>query len=332
MKESLLVEDLEPVRPIELAEVQAARERIAGVVLRTPLVPLDLGPGFPDVRLKLETLQPTNAYKIRGAVNAVSQLTGEERREGVWTVSAGNAGQAVAYAARAGGLPCTVVAIETAPRAKIARMQALGARLILVSYDEAWRTLERRRHPDVTGRFIHPFDDHDFIVGHATLGLEILEDAPDAAAVLTAIGGGGLITAVGSAVKALAPQVQVFGVEPETAAPAHLSFRMGSPQVFAGWRASLVDGAGGKSLFPRMWERIRPVVDDTLLVTLEEVRAAIRTLAERARVVAEGAGAMPLAAVMAGRVAEGPVVCVVSGGNIDLSTLVACLGAETAPG
>jgi len=325
-----MAEELQPVRPVTLAEIKAARTRIAGTVLRTPLVPLDLGPAFPEVRLKLENLQPTNAYKIRGAANAVASLSDSERRQGVWTVSAGNAGQGVAHAARAAGIPCTVIAIETAPEAKIARMRALGADLVLVSYDEAWRALERRTHPGAAGRFIHPFDDHDFIAGHATMGLEILEDAPDVRIVATAIGGGGLIAGVGSAIKALRPDVQVWGVEPETAAPAHMSFQMGSPQVFPDWTASIVDGAGGKSMFPRMWERIRPVVDQSRTVTLDHVRQAIRVMAETARVVSEGAGALPLAAVLAGHLVEGPVVAVVSGGNIDLANLSDCLSDRTA--
>src|SRR5512147_1365557 len=242
---------VEAVRPIALADIEEARDRIAGTVLRTPLVRLDLGPGGPDIRLKLENLQPTNAYKIRGAANAVGKLGGAERARGVWTVSAGNAGQGVAYAARAAGVPCTVVAIETAPAAKLERMRALGATLVLVPFEVAWKALEARSFPGVEGTFIHPFDDHNFIAGHATMGLEILEDAPDTAAVIAAIGGGGLITGVGSAIKALKPEVRIWGAEPATAAPAALSFAKGSPQVFTQWTASFVDGAGGQSLFPR---------------------------------------------------------------------------------
>ena len=185
-------------------------------------------------------------------------LSEDQRKRGVWTISAGNAGQGVAYAARKAGVPCSVVAIETAPVSKIERMKALGAKLILVSYDVAWKALEARSFPGVEGTFVHPFDDHNFIAGHATMGLEILEDAPDTAAVIAGIGGGGLITGVGSAIKALRPEIQVWGAEPETAAPAALSFAMGSPQVFQEWTSSFVDGAGGKSVFPRMWQRMKP--------------------------------------------------------------------------
>src|SRR5207253_8451869 len=224
-----------------------ARDRIAGTILRTPLVRLELGPEFPDIRLKLENLQPINAYKLRGAANAVAMLSESERKRGVWTISAGNAGQGVAYAARKAGVPCTVVAIETAPASKIARMKALGAKLILVSYDVAWNALDERSFPGTVGTFVHPFDDQNFIAGHGTMGLEILEDAPDVAAVIAGIGGGGLITGVGSAIKALRPDIKIFGVEPETAAPSALSFAMGSPQVFKDWKSSFVDGAGGQS-------------------------------------------------------------------------------------
>src|SRR5438876_9568885 len=267
---------LEAVRPIELSEIREARKRIAGTIVRTPLIRLELGPGFPDIRLKLENLQPINAYKLRGAANAVAMLPDSERKLGVWTISAGNAGQGVAYAARQAGVPCSVVVIETAPESKIERMRALGAKLFPVPYEVAWKALEERAFPGVEGTFVHPFDDHNFIAGHATMGLEILEDAPDTAGVIASIGGGGLITGVGSAMKALKPGIKVWGGEPGTAAPAARSFAAGSPQVFDDWRASFVDGAGGKSVFPRMWERMRPVLDGSIVVTLEETRRAMR--------------------------------------------------------
>ncbi len=310
---------VDPVRPITLPEIRAARERIAGTAVRTPLVRLELGAGAPDIRLKLENLQPINAYKLRGAANAVARLSDADRARGVWTISAGNAGQGVAYAARKAGVPCTVVAIETAPKAKLERMRALGARLVLVPYATAWKALEARAYPGVEGTFVHPFDDHDFIAGHATMGLEILEDAPDVATVIASIGGGGLITGVGSAIKAVKPSVRIVGVEPETAAPMARSLQSGSPQEFPDWKASFVDGAGGKSVFPRMWERMRPLVDDVIVVSLEETRQAMRMLAEKTRVVAEGAGAMPLAAALTGKAGNGPIVAIISGGNIDLA-------------
>src|SRR5437899_3578688 len=213
---------LEPVRPIELSEIRAARERIAKTIVRTPLIRLELGPDVPDIWLKLENLQPINAYKLRGAANAVALLSGEERERGVWTISAGNAGQGVAYAARQADVPCAVVVVETAPKSKLDRMKALGAKLIPVPYDIAWKALEERSYPGAEGTFIHPFDDDNFMAGHGTMGLEILEDLPQTSAIIASIGGGGLITGVGSAVKALKPETKIFGVEPETAAPAAL--------------------------------------------------------------------------------------------------------------
>jgi threonine dehydratase len=310
---------LEPVRAIQLSEIQEARKRIAPTIVRTPLIRLELGPDFPDIRLKLENLQPINAYKLRGAANAVAMLSDSERKRGVWTISAGNAGQGVAYAARQAGVPCAVVVIETAPKSKLDRMRALGVKLFPVPYDVAWKTLEERSFPGAEGTFIHPFDDDNFIAGHGTMGLEILEDAPETAAVIASIGGGGLITGVGSALKALKPEIKIFGVEPETAAPAALSFKMGSPQVFKEWKASFVDGAGGQSMFPRMWERMKPTVDEYFVVSLEETKKAMRLMAEKTRVISEGAGALPLAAALTGKAGKGPIVAIVSGGNIDLN-------------
>ena len=309
---------LEEIRPISLGEIREARRRIAGTIVRTPLIRLQLGPDYPDIRLKLENLQPINAYKLRGAANAVAMLPESERRCGVWTISAGNAGQGVAYAAKKAGVPCTVVVIETAPASKIERMEALGAKLIPVSWEVAWKALDDRSFPGVEGTFVHPFDDHNFIAGHATIGLEILEDEPDTAAVIAGIGGGGLVVGVASAIKALKPNVKVWGAEPETAAPLALSFKMGSPQVFTDWKPSFVDGAGGQSVFPRMWQRIKPVVDGCIVVSLEETKRAMRLMAEKARIISEGAGALPLAAALTGKAGRGPVVAIVSGGNIDL--------------
>jgi len=314
------------VRPITLDEIRAARTRIAGTIVRTPLVRLELGPGHPDIRLKLENLQPINAYKLRGAANAVALLPESERRRGVWTISAGNAGQGVAYAARQAGVPCTVVVIETAPLAKMERMRALGARLVPVPYEVAWKALEERAYAGVEGAFVHPFDDHDFIAGHGTMGLEILEDAPDTVAVIAAIGGGGLVAGVGSALKALNPAIKLWGVEPETAAPTARSLALGSPQVFEGWQASFVDGAGGRSVFPRMWERMKPVLDGCIVVSLEQTRDAMRLLAEKARVIAEGAGALSVAAALTGQAGQGPIVAIVSGGNVDLKKFFELIG------
>ena len=306
-----------PVQPISLDDVHRARGRIAGTVLRTPLVKLDHG-GPREIYLKLENLQPTNAYKIRGGANAVASLSDEQRARGVWTISAGNAGQGVAYAAREFGVPCSVVAIETAPQTKLDRMRALGANIVPVSYEEAWVAAESHSFKGMDGTFVHPFDNHDFIAGHGTMGLEIVEDLPDVRTLIAAIGGGGLITGVGSAVKALKPDARVIGAEPETAAPYAYSLAHGGPQRLPNWQASFVDGAGGKSVTERMWQRMQAVVDGAVTVSLDQVREAMRLMAEKARVVSEGAGALALAAALSDESLEAPIVCVVSGGNIDL--------------
>jgi len=307
-----------PIRPVTIDEIHAARERIRKTIVRTPLVRLRHDTAAPEIWLKLETLQPINAFKIRGAANAVALLSPQARSKGVWTISAGNAGQGVAYAAREVGIACTVVAIETAMETKLERMRKLGARIVKAPFDACWEAMETREFPGVEGTFVHPFDDHDFIAGNATLGMEILEDLPRVKTVIAAIGGGGLISGVGSAIRQLAPGVRILGAEPETAAPGARSFESGSPQVFDRWQASFVDGAGGKSIFPRMWERMQGIVDGSIVVTLEEVRRAMRLMAESVRVISEGAGALPVAAALSGRVGEGPMVAVVSGGNIDL--------------
>ncbi|MGE5564348.1 MAG: threonine ammonia-lyase [Bacillota bacterium] len=309
---------IDPVRPIAIEDIEQAGERIADSVIRTPLVRLDLGSSAPEIWLKLENLQPTNAYKIRGAANAVAHLSEEERARGVWTISAGNAGQGVAYAARQFGIPSTVVAIETAPQTKLERMRALGATIVPVSYQNAWKAAESHSFEGLDGTFVHPFDNHDFIAGHGTMGLEIMEDLPEVRTVIAAIGGGGLITGVGSAMKALKPDVKVLGAEPETAAPYALSLAEGEPRWFPDWQASFVDGAGGKSVTERMWQRMRPVTDGSVTVTLDQTRDAMRLIAEKSRTIAEGAGALALAAALTGQAGEGPIVCVVSGGNIDL--------------
>ena len=320
-------EALHAVMPITVESIEAARARIAGTILRTPLVKLETGTSGPQIYLKLENLQPINSFKLRGAANAVAMLAPERRALGVWTISAGNAGQGVAYAARQAGVPCTVVTIETAPETKMARMRALGAHLVKASFDACWEAMERRTFPGVSGTFIHPFDDDNFIAGNATMGLEIVEDLPDVATLITAMGGGGLVTGVATGVRARKPDVRVFVAEPETAAPASISFSTGKASPFDAWQATFVDGAGGKSVFPRMWERMRPVVDGSIVVTLEETKHAMRVLAEKSRVIAEGAGALAVAAALSGKAGDGPIAAVVSGGNVELSAFCELIGA-----
>jgi threonine dehydratase len=320
--------NFQDIRPIELHEIEAARRRIADAIVRTPVVRLDVGARPLDVRLKLENLQPSHAYKLRGAANAVGLLTEQQRADGVWTISSGNAGLAIANAARQAGIKCTVVMLENAARAKFERIEALQARTIPVTMAVGWKALEDRSFSGVTGTFIHPFDDHNFLAGHATLVPEILEDVPDATAIVAPIGGGGLVTAIGNGVRALNKSIRVWGAEPETAAPAAKSFAEGRPQKFEGFQESFVEGAGAPSVLPRMWQRMKPVVDGSIVVTLDETRKAMRLLAERARVVCEGAGALPVAAALTGKAGNGPVVAVISGGNIDISKYCEIISAQ----
>jgi threonine dehydratase len=250
------------------------------------------------------------------------RLTPTETRDGVWTVSAGNAGQGVALAARHAGLPCSVMVVETAPRAKIDAIRTLGATIVPASYDECWQTVESRCSPRMRGRFVHPFDDDAFMAGNGTIALEILEDLPDVETVIASLGGGGLIGGVASALRSLRPSVDVFAAEPETAAPFDTSLKNGRASYFDGWRASFVDGAGGKSVLPTMWPLLARVLTGSIVVTLAEVAAAMRLVAERCHVIAEGAGACAVAAALSGR-AHGKTVAIVSGGNIDLATFAA---------
>ena len=319
------------MREIPLHEIQAAARSVYDLVVRTPLIRLELpeAPGLPpatEIFLKLETLQPIGSFKIRGAHNAVRQLSDEERREGVWTVSAGNAGQGVALAARHAGIPCAVMVIDTAPRTKVEAIRRLGAMIVPATYDECWRTVESHTSSRMRGRFIHPFDDDRFIAGNATLGLEILDELPRVDAIVGAVGGGGLLSGVGSAVKALKPETHIIAAEPETAAPLATSLRNGGPSRFDEWRASFVDGAGGKSVLPTMWPLLSRLVDSSVVVPLSDVAAAMRLVADRCHVVIEGAAGCAVAAALTGRV-RGTVVAIASGGNIDLSTFAKVTGA-----
>ena len=312
------------MRQIPLEAITDAARHVYKAAVRTPLVKLDLpfksndGPQ-PEVYLKLESLQPIGSFKIRGAWNAVRKLTPEQLKDGVWTVSAGNAAQGVAFAAKLAGVPCSVMTMDTAPQAKLMAIERLGATIVQTSYDECWRTVEAHASNRMRGHFVHPFDDDDFIAGNATAGLEILEDLPDVDAVVAALGGGGLLAGVASAIKAKKPGVKIFAAEPETAAPLALSLKRGEPSRFEGWRPSFVDGAGGKSVLPSMWPLLKALVDDSIVMPLDDIAAAMRKAAERVHVVAEGAGGTAIAAALSGKAGSGKVVAVVSGGNIDLS-------------
>ncbi len=321
------------MRSIPIEAVREAAAHMYEAAVRTPLVRLDLpfgnGEG-PDIYLKLESLQPIGSFKLRGAWNAIRRLPPDTLKDGVWTVSAGNAAQGVAFAARRAGVPCSVIVMDTAPQTKIAAINQLGASIVRVTYDEAWRTVESHRSDRMRGHFIHPFDDDDFIAGNATCALEILEDLPAVDAVVTAIGGGGLLSGIGSVMRQMKPGVRIVAAEPETAAPLEAALRRGAPGYFDGWTASFVDGAGGKSVLPTMWPLLRQVVDASVVVSLAEVAAAMRHAADRVHVVAEGAAGCAIAAAMSGRAGRGTLVAVVSGGNIDLSRFAELVAAVPA--
>ena len=305
-------------RNIPPGMIDDARKHVYEAAIRTPLVRLNYD-GPAEIYLKLECLQPIGAFKIRGAYNAVRLLPEAERRRGVWTVSAGNAAQGVALAARKAGVPCKVLVIDAAPAAKLDAVRRLGGEIVKASYDDCWKALADRAHPAMNGAFVHPFEDDEFIAGNASAGLEILEDLPDVEAIVASFGGGGLSCGIAAAMKERAPKVKVFAAEPETAAPLAWSLAAGSPQKFPTWKASWVDGCGGKSVFPRMWDLAHHLLAGSIVSTLDEVRVAMKIVAERNHVISEGAGACAVAAGLSGKCGARKIVCVVSGGNIDLS-------------
>jgi threonine dehydratase len=312
---------------IAIEEIRAARERLAGRVLRTPLVQLDLPDQPAAIYLKLENLQPIGSFKLRGALNAVLQTDPDELREGVVTASAGNMGQGVAWAARELGLPCTVVVPDHAPETKLAAIERLGGRTLKVPYERWWQAISESSFPEVEGAFIHPVQDERVMAGNGTIGLEILDDLPEPDRVLVPFGGGGLSVGIASAVKALRPSTRVYAVEPETGAPLTAAFETGEPRPVQ-YQVSFVDGSGAPAVLPAMWSCAREALDGAFSVSLDGTAAAVRLLAERARVVAEGAGALALAAALAHGWDE-TIVCVVSGGNIDSSKLTKILAGTT---
>jgi len=305
---------------IPLAEIRAARERIAGAALRTPLVRLNVDDAPADIYLKLECLQPIGSFKIRGASNRMAIATAEELADGVWTASAGNMAQGVAWNARRLGIRCTVVVPDGAPATKLAAIERLGAQVVAVPHDEWFDTFRTRRREGIAGLFVHAFSDDAVMAGNGTIGLEILEDLPQVDAVVVPFGGGGLACGIASALRVLRPQANVFAAEVATAAPLAASLAEGKATSIEHVR-TFVDGIGGPRVFPEMFALARELLDGSLVSSLEEVAGAVRMLVERNHVVAEGAGAAGVAAAVAGRAGQGSVVCVVSGGNIDTAAL-----------
>ncbi len=319
--------DPHPLEPPSLDDIRAAHARIAGDVVRTPLVRLGVD-GPPEIYLKLENLQPIGSFKLRGAANAMGQASDAQLARGVYTASAGNMAQGVAWCARARGIACGVVVPDTAPDAKLAAITRLGAAIHKVPFAEWWDVLVTRHHPRFEGRlFIHPVSDRAVMAGNGTIGVEIAEALPAPDAVIVPYGGGGLITGIASALRALHPQTRIYAAEPETAAPLAASLAAGSRQDIA-YTPSFVDGIGSKSLLAEMWPIVRGLVDGSFPMSLDAIADAIRVLVERNRIVAEGAGATPVAAALAGRAGSGRIVCVVSGGNIDRAKLAKILIGE----
>lgn len=319
---------MQPLEPPTLAAIRAARARLEGLATRTPMVPLAGAPPGREIYLKLENLQPIGSFKVRGAANAML-LAGEDRlKEGVYTASAGNMAQGLAWAARRLGVPCRVIVPERAPRTKLEAIDRLGAEVVKVPFERWWRVIEERHYPDMPGLFIHPTADVDVIAGNGTVALEILDDLPDVQTILVPYGGGGLSCGIAAALSTLRRQTHVYACEVDTAAPLAASLAAGSPQRVERIQ-TFVDGIGGASVLPEMWPMARRLLAGSLVVSLEQIVEAIRLLAERTRVIAEGAGAAPVAAARAGRPPDGgKTVCVVSGGNIETAVLSEILNGQ----
>jgi threonine dehydratase len=305
---------------IALDEIRAARERIADLAVRTPLVRLVLDDAPAEIHVKLETLQPINSFKIRGAGNAIRSASPELRAQGLLTASAGNMAQGVAWVARELGLTATIAVPEHAPQAKLDAIERLGGRVLKVPYDDWWQAIVTSQIEGEEGLFVHPVADEAVMAGNGTIGLEILEDLPDVDTVVIPVGGGGLTVGIASAIKALKPDTRIVTAEPETGAALCAAFAAGEPTDVT-YQPSFVDGSGSRRVLDPMWPRLQEVVDEAVSVPIADAEAAVRTLAERVRVIAEGAGALSTAAALAGRAGSGKVVCVVSGGNINLTTL-----------
>jgi threonine dehydratase len=309
---------------IPLKQIRTARRRIAGAVVRTPLVRLTVEDAPAEIYLKLESLQPIGSFKLRGASNALLQAPPEALQAGVWTASAGNMAQGVAWQARRMGVPCSIVVPAHAPETKLAAIRRLGGAIVKVPFDEWFQILTTRSFPGMEGYFVHPVSAAAVMAGNATIGLEILEDLPEVDAVVIPYGGGGLSCGIASALRALRPATRVYACEVETAAPLAASLAAGAPTKVQ-YTPTFVDGMGGPSVLPDMWPLASTLLDGSLVVTLAQVADAVRLLVERGRVVAEGAGAAPVAAVLSGQAGEGKVVCVVSGGNLDTAKLLTIL-------
>jgi threonine dehydratase len=316
-----------------IGEIREARERIRGFVLRTPLIPLAADGAGPAIHLKPECLQSVGSFKVRGAGNAIARMSRADLAGGVYTASAGNMAQGVAWNARRLGVRCDVVVPEGAPEAKRSAIARLGGHVMMVPFDEWWRVMIEHRMEGMPGRFIHPVSNVDVMAGNGTIGLEIVEDLPDVATVLVPFGGGGLSCGIAAALRATAPRARVLACEVETAAPLAASLAAGRAATIE-HRRSFVDGIGGKSVLAEMWPLARDLLAGSVTVSLDEIAAAIRLLVSRARLVAEGAGAAPVAAALRTRAevsaaTDGPIVCVVSGGNLDPAVLATSLGGRT---
>ena len=316
---------MKTLEAVSIGDVCAAADRITDLALRTPLVRLNVDDAQSRIYLKLENLQPIGSFKVRGAGNAIRAANPDDLADGVYTASAGNMAQGLAYAARRIGVPCSAVVPDHAPQTKLDAIERLGATVVKVPFDEWWQVILTHSFDGLPGRMIHPVSNPDVMAGNGTIAVEILEELPELDAIVVPYGGGGLSCGIAAAAKAMKPGVKVYAAEIETAAPLAASLKAGEPRE-VDYTPSFVDGCGSKSLLAEMWPLARQLLDGSLVVSLQQTARAIRLLAERNRIIAEGAGAVSVAAALAGKAGHGTIACIVSGGNIDAAKLAVILG------
>lgn len=316
---------MKPIEQIPLDDVYAAQDRIRHLVSPAPLIRLPIEHAPAEIYLKLENLQPIGSFKLRGATNAIESLTPEQLANGLCTPSTGNMAQGVAWNAQRLAIPCEVIVPDTIPLAKLSALKRMGAKIIQISFDDWWRVLETHRFDGAKGYFIHPVSNPVVITGHGVIALEILDDVPDVDTILIPYGGGGLTSGIGSVIRALKPETRLFACEAETGAPLAPSLTAGSPQIVEHTPSFIGGGIGGKTVLPELWSLVQSLVDGSLVVSLAEIAESIRLIAERCHVIAEGAGAAPVAAALSGRAGGGKIVCIVSGGNINTASLIKIL-------
>lgn len=314
-----------PVNPPSLDDIRIAEERLKGIIVRTPLLQLDSPKETGDILIKPEVLQPTGSFKIRGVYNWVASLTPNECKKGFSTFSAGNTARSLGYVAQIYGVSCRSILPEYAPANKVEALRNLGVETLLVSFDEMIKWVFAEGWKRESYAFLHPWTEPKMIAGHGTIGLEIIEDLPDVQTVFVPVGGGALIAGVGGAIKELKPSVRIVGVQTRSYPSLQASFQAGKP-VWIDPKPTICDGVAVPFVADQMYPLLRKIVDDVVTVPEEKVKAAIKQLMLKNKLIVEGAGALSIAAALEMPAEkQGKTICLVTGGSIGpeaLSTII----------